>query len=487
MSWSRSYESGYQNGGVFDAKGQLVVALQDDFLLGQWELQKQIVARELELGIGAVLPAFSGKVPGQLKRLFPRANMTGSGKSGPAWVDATDPLFKNISRLFLSKQIRDFGRTGFYEADGYFAASAAPWASPRPPTPPPPPLAASSAKLGHEYPSVSAMWKPASYRARVSRASATSAPCQYAAVKLGVYILGEASAGIQDFKTLADATAACNADDRCGGVTVEKCTPHSTRCAGPYRTRSGMSSAGCHAGVPCPGDVPKVVKCPPGTDNQNSYVITNAAECGHSPSENPGGGGSAPGNGESARAHASAVYGVMQELDPDAVWVYQGWPWMRTFITGHPHPTAAGVAYMSNFTHAVPMGKLVMLDMRSEAEPIAGPTQSFYNTSFVWEAMDDFGGTNGMFGDVGSVQALIAARRNDVAFSGTGISMEGIDQNPVYYEAVLDALWPVNHISESHICNIAPPCQNGAKIWIWRVQSTRHLSVLGCKHVSHRA
>lgn len=61
--------------------------------------------------------------------------------------------------------------------------------------------------------------------------------------------------------------------------------------------------------------------------------------------------------------------------------------------------------------------------------------------------MDDFGGTNGMFGDVGLVRDQIAAATADLSganltsLAGTGISMEGIDQNPVYYEAVLDGLW----------------------------------------------
>lgn len=127
LGWSRSYESAWENGATFWPNGSLNTALPEDFLTGQWELQKQIVARQVELGIGSVLPAFSGKVPGQLKTVFPSSNITGDGSPGPAWVEGLDPLFTNISRLFLEKQIRDFGRTGFYEADGFFGTHAAPW------------------------------------------------------------------------------------------------------------------------------------------------------------------------------------------------------------------------------------------------------------------------------------------------------------------------------------------------------------------------
>ena len=42
-----------------------------------------------------------------------------------------------------------------------------------------------------------------------------------------------------------------------------------------FQTRSGMSSAGCHAGVPCPGDTPKAVPVPPNVEIQNAYLITN--------------------------------------------------------------------------------------------------------------------------------------------------------------------------------------------------------------------
>ena len=52
--------------------------------------------------------------------------------------------------------------------------------------------------------------------------------------------------------------------------------------------------------------------------------------------------------------------------------------------------------------------------------------------------MDDFGGTNGIFGDLPNVASRVAIASNDSdarTLAGTGISMEGIDQNPVYCES----------------------------------------------------
>jgi hypothetical protein len=60
---------------------------------------------------------------------------------------------------------------------------------------------------------------------------------------------------------------------------------------------------------------------------------------------------------------------------------------------------------------------------------------SFYNTSFVFEIMDDFGGTNGMFGDLDLARTALARASAGASNEGTarslagsGISMEGIDQ-----------------------------------------------------------
>ena len=127
LSWSRTYEAAWENGAVWASNNSFDYSLDDGFLEGQHELQRRITARQRELGIGSVLPAFSGKVPGQMKRLFPSANMSGDGRAGPAWIAGTDPLFANISSRFLAKAIRDWGRTGFYEADGYFTGGPAPW------------------------------------------------------------------------------------------------------------------------------------------------------------------------------------------------------------------------------------------------------------------------------------------------------------------------------------------------------------------------
>ena len=101
-------------------------------VLDQWTLGQKIVRRQIELGIGSILPAFQGNVPKELASLFPAANISKelpgeSSSRAVGWLDGLDPLFARISDMVLLELISDFGRTGFYEADGFFDHSAAPW------------------------------------------------------------------------------------------------------------------------------------------------------------------------------------------------------------------------------------------------------------------------------------------------------------------------------------------------------------------------
>ena len=261
--------------------GRLGGPLPDSFVADQLALNRLIVARQTELGIGSILPAFQGNVPDALRRLYPTANISKDG-----WLDGLDPLFSHISDLVLSELIRDFGRTGFYEADGFFDHTQAPWL-----------------KGGR-------------------RAQSAAAPL------------------------------AAQLARRDGG------------------------------------------------------------------------------------ARAAAVYASMKRADANAVWVYQGWV-LRAMST-----TDVGRQFIRSFVGAVPPTRLVLLDMEAESEEVWRKTESWYSASFVWAAMDDFGGTNGLFGDVHNLLTRTAATaRGAVSFAGVGITMEGIDQNPPYYALALDSVW----------------------------------------------
>ncbi|XP_072090950.1 alpha-N-acetylglucosaminidase [Arachis hypogaea] len=104
--------------------------LPQSWLDQQLNMQKKILARMYELGMNPVLPAFSGNVPVALKRIFPLAKITRLGnwfsvKNDVKWcctylLDATDPLFIDIGKAFIEKQLQEYGRTShIYNCDTF--------------------------------------------------------------------------------------------------------------------------------------------------------------------------------------------------------------------------------------------------------------------------------------------------------------------------------------------------------------------------------
>jgi alpha-N-acetylglucosaminidase len=87
------------------------------------DLQQKILARERELGMKPVLPAFTGHVPASFKKFFPGANLkqTNWGNDfGDTYIlDANDPLFAEIGRKFLEVQSEVYGTDHLYSADTF--------------------------------------------------------------------------------------------------------------------------------------------------------------------------------------------------------------------------------------------------------------------------------------------------------------------------------------------------------------------------------
>ena len=63
---------------------------------------------------------------------------------------------------------------------------------------------------------------------------------------------------------------------------------------------------------------------------------------------------------------------------------------------------------------------------------------AYWGAQFVWTSLHDFGGTDGMKGNVSRVNQ-IPWQAIEAGFTpwGTGVTPEGIDQNPLYYEFAL--------------------------------------------------
>lgn len=96
--------------------------LPQSFMRKHETLQKQILARERELGMQPILPAFTGHVPPAFKNKFPNAKLKQTHWSDFPSVyilDPSDPMFSKIGKLFVEEEIKTFGTNHFYTADTF--------------------------------------------------------------------------------------------------------------------------------------------------------------------------------------------------------------------------------------------------------------------------------------------------------------------------------------------------------------------------------
>lgn len=86
-------------------------------------LGKQVIERQLELGMQPIQQGFSGYVPRELKEKYPDAKIqlqpSWCAFTGAAQLDPTDPLFAAFGRDFLEEEKKLFGAHGVYAADPF--------------------------------------------------------------------------------------------------------------------------------------------------------------------------------------------------------------------------------------------------------------------------------------------------------------------------------------------------------------------------------
>lgn len=131
-----------------------------------------------------------------------------------------------------------------------------------------------------------------------------------------------------------------------------------------------------------------------------------------------------------------AIADAMKRANPDAVWVVQAWQ-------ANPRP-----AMIDN----IATGDLLVLDLFSESRPQWGDREStwyrkngFGRHNWVYCMLLNYGGNVGLFGKMDKViDGYYRARadsRASLTLKGVGITPEGIGNNEVMYELVLELPW----------------------------------------------
>eukprot|EP01065_Artemidia_motanka_P009102 TRINITY_DN14643_c0_g1_i5.p1 TRINITY_DN14643_c0_g1~~TRINITY_DN14643_c0_g1_i5.p1 ORF type:complete len:660 (+),score=149.68 TRINITY_DN14643_c0_g1_i5:254-2233(+) len=153
---------------------------------------------------------------------------------------------------------------------------------------------------------------------------------------------------------------------------------------------------------------------------------------------------------DEGRERAATVFSLLSGGQQDAVWVFQGYPFSRVSAGSDCNKTAL-VEYVRGFVDGVPkddkgVPRLLVLDLIADYDNPAWQLWSNENGTLlhgapsVWCALNNWGGTVHTGGDVRYAveQAGMALRAGSV---GVGLTPEGIDNDPAYFEAVLDAPW----------------------------------------------
>ncbi|HLP18045.1 MAG TPA: alpha-N-acetylglucosaminidase [Bacteroidota bacterium] len=134
---------------------------------------------------------------------------------------------------------------------------------------------------------------------------------------------------------------------------------------------------------------------------------------------------------------SARVYEGMKRADPEAIWVMQGWLFYSDRKFWKPPQIQA-------LLDAVPDDRMILLDLAAEIEPVWKRTSAFYGKPWIWNMLHNFGGNITMFGRLDGVAEGPALALNDSSsrkLAGIGLTMEGIEQNPVLYELMTSHIW----------------------------------------------
>ncbi len=135
----------------------------------------------------------------------------------------------------------------------------------------------------------------------------------------------------------------------------------------------------------------------------------------------------------------------MQQVDPSAVWVMQGW----LFYSDRKFWKSPQIKALLD---AIPNDHMLLLDLAAEIEPVWKRTSAFYGKPWIWGMLNNFGGNVNLFGriDITAANPPLALKDSTSGkMQGIGLTMEGIATNPVLYELMLDQTWQSDPINPS--------------------------------------
>ena len=122
-----------------------------------------------------------------------------------------------------------------------------------------------------------------------------------------------------------------------------------------------------------------------------------------------------------------AVYEAMEKAKAGSQWVIQQWQW-----DGNQRKSL----------HAVPAGRLVVLDLFSDGKPAFDRYNGYTPQDAVFCAIPNFGGRSGLMGRLNNMaDNYFTYKEKYPSIKGIGVAPEAIEQTPVTYDLVFELPW----------------------------------------------
>lgn len=147
-------------------------------------------------------------------------------------------------------------------------------------------------------------------------------------------------------------------------------------------------------------------------------------------------------SGVDLEAAGKAIWKVMKQANPRAAWVVQAWG-------ANPRP---------QMIRDLPAGDMVVLDLFSESRPQWGdPASSWYRKEgfgqhdWLFCMLLNYGGNVGLHGKMAHlIEEFYKAKDSSFGktLKGVGMTMEGIENNPVMYELLCELPWREQRFSK---------------------------------------
>jgi len=134
---------------------------------------------------------------------------------------------------------------------------------------------------------------------------------------------------------------------------------------------------------------------------------------------------------------SKAVYQGMSQVDTQAVWVLQGWPFMYRAKFWSQNRIQA-------FLNAIDDDKMILLDLWCENTPVWSKTQAFYGKPWIWCNIQNFGNKTFLGGNLDLICNDLQEAKNSPdkkEMSGAGFVNEGLGYNPAIFDLLFEMTW----------------------------------------------